>query len=166
MHGVLYIPSLKKNLFLIGQFANKGISTTYKRTNCFMKDNERERQIMMIGKRYGKLCKLHIEFIFPRKSSKDHQPFFGSMAFFGVSTSNNTFKVWHERFGHSILVWFSRWRKKAWWTTWQSLKKTKISTYVKVAYLERVISNLIQRVGRPLQLRNPMNSTTHMFVVT
>ncbi len=124
-----------------------------------------EGQIVMIGNKYEKLYKLHIEFILHGKSSNDHQPFFGSRAFFGASTSNNTFKVWHARFGHSILLQLSRWKKKAWWTTWKSFKRTNILAYVKVAYLEKIIRNLIQRMTRPLQLRNPMNFTIHMFAV-
>jgi hypothetical protein len=58
MGNVLYIPLLKKNLFLVGQVVDKGVATTCTRNNCLLTTQEGKGEVVLIGVRLGKLHRL------------------------------------------------------------------------------------------------------------
>ena len=60
IHRVLYVPELRKNLFLVGQATDKGFITTYTCHTCYLTSNEGRGKIVLIGTRVNKLYKLEM----------------------------------------------------------------------------------------------------------
>ena len=58
IHRVLYVPELRKNLFSVGQAADKGFITTYTRHSCFLTSNEGQGKVVLTGTHVNKLYKL------------------------------------------------------------------------------------------------------------
>jgi len=58
MGNVLYIPLLKKNLFLVGQVVDKGVATTCTRNKCLCTTQEGKGEVVLTGIRLGKLYRL------------------------------------------------------------------------------------------------------------
>jgi len=53
MGNVLYIPLLKKYLFLIGQVVDKGVATACIRNNYLLTTQEGKGEVILIGVRLG-----------------------------------------------------------------------------------------------------------------
>jgi hypothetical protein len=58
---VLYVPELRKNLFSVGQAANKGLVTTYTRHSCYLTSCEGRGNIILAGTCKNKLYRLSME---------------------------------------------------------------------------------------------------------
>jgi hypothetical protein len=58
MGNVVYIPLLKKNLFLVRQVVDKGVTTTCIRNNCLLTTQEGKGEVILIGVRLGKFYRL------------------------------------------------------------------------------------------------------------
>jgi hypothetical protein len=50
IHRVLYIPEQKKNLFSVGQAADKGFTTTYMHQACYLTSNGGHGKVVLVGK--------------------------------------------------------------------------------------------------------------------
>lgn len=101
IHRVLYVPQLRKNLFSVGQAADKGFITTYTRHTCYVTSNEGRGKIVLTGTRVNKLYKLEMTVI----RSVSH----ANIAAASVSmqepvlreTPAKQLTLWHQRFGHA-----------------------------------------------------------------
>jgi hypothetical protein len=60
MARVLYVPKLRKNLFLVGQAADRGFVSTYTSRTCYLTSNEGQGKIVLNGVRCRKLYELHL----------------------------------------------------------------------------------------------------------
>ena len=95
------MPELRKNLFSVGQAADKGFITTYTHHTCYLTSNEGRGKIVLIETRVNKLYKLEMMVI----RSVSH----ANIAAASVCTQEPVLRetpakqliLWHQRFGHA-----------------------------------------------------------------
>jgi hypothetical protein len=106
---VLSVPELRKNLFSMGQAANKGFVTTYTRTTCYLTSKEGRGSVVISGAREQKFYRLVVRVDKPQNGanvavsagipqSPDQRPQVRRGA---TSTTAKQLMLWHQRFGHA-----------------------------------------------------------------
>jgi hypothetical protein len=72
MGEVLYAPLFKKNLFLVGQVADKRIATTYTRDiSCHLTTQEWKGEVILTRVRWGKFYRLQMTIVVPKFGSHE-----------------------------------------------------------------------------------------------
>ena len=98
---VLFIPDLRKNLFSVGQAADKGFTTTYTKHSCYLTSQGEHGRKVLTGTRSNKLYLLDMQVIMPESHANavlaevpmeevkrvQHEP-------------GKYVRLWHKRFGH------------------------------------------------------------------
>lgn len=85
LSNVLYVPSLKKNLFSVGAANDKGFSFHCYKDHCVIKD--RNNSISAVGKRYGSLFQMQFKVKVPECNI----------------AQTASLELWHKRLGHINL---------------------------------------------------------------
>ncbi|GAA0171473.1 hypothetical protein LIER_25494 [Lithospermum erythrorhizon] len=86
---VYYVPDLKNNLLSVGQLQEKGLSVTFKNGKCNIQ-HPRRGEIVEADMSLNRMF-----VVFSEEECNDRQ-----QEECLQTTSNETFKLWHERFGH------------------------------------------------------------------
>ena len=68
---VLFIPDLCKNLFSVGQAANKGFTITYTKHSCYLTSHGEHGRKVLTGTRSNKLYLLDMQVIMPKSHAND-----------------------------------------------------------------------------------------------
>ena len=92
----MFVPDLRKNLFSIGQAADKGYHTIYKRNGCYIISNEGQGSVAIVGTRCAKLYELQIKVLEPPVMPRPSPP----LTILGTALAAQSLEVWHQRFCH------------------------------------------------------------------
>ena len=98
---VLFIPDLRKNLFLVGQAADKGFTTTYTKHSCYLTSQGKHGRKVLTRTQSNKLYLLDMQVIMPESHANavlakvpveevkrvQHEP-------------GKYVRLWHKRLGH------------------------------------------------------------------
>jgi hypothetical protein len=104
LQRVLYVPELRKNLFSVGQAADKGFVTTYTCNACYLTNPSGGGGPVLIGTRANKLYKLELQVDVPVSQANlvatcsPSKPAHATAT--PVASKAKKLDLWHQRFGH------------------------------------------------------------------
>lgn len=93
LKDVLFVPTLRRNLFSISSAALKNVNTLYTKTGCQMLDNG---VVLMEGTLQGMLYKLHIRAI----PSSPQVSLIRSLGTSSTADATRSLETWHQRLCH------------------------------------------------------------------